>query len=213
MVHLTFGIHEVAFGYRPWTSYSQLLHFTFQIDAPPVSFRFLLPELSKTLPTSPHPSLALFWKTPTLPHVFWGPVTKNKSQKKEWLWPPNHGLIVFVTSDNCMALAVSLLESTHQKHAHYAPNPCTYPPPHTLCFREQNRLWRTWRRHVDNHVESAPHGAASCARPSPPAHRKSALRSSLVKRSLRTRPTASKRHSSLASGVLPCHGTWLEGLF
>ena len=65
---------------------------------------------SKTLPISPHPSLAPFWKTPTLPSVL-GASHEDPEPKEERSWPPDNGLIVLVTFNLCMVLALSLSPS------------------------------------------------------------------------------------------------------
>ena len=79
----------------------QFLNFTFQVDAPPDSCLFLCMVRSKTLPTSPPPSLAPFWKTTS---------DEEREPKEERAWP-DHGLIVLVTSNGCMVLALSFSPS------------------------------------------------------------------------------------------------------
>ena len=73
----------------------------------------------RRFPISTHPSLAPFWNTPTLPSVL-GASHEDPEPKEERSWAPDNGLIVLVTFNLCMVLALSLSPSHFTTCASFA---------------------------------------------------------------------------------------------
>ena len=79
MTHLSFGIHGSAFGPGQKTYDLQLLHFTFQVNAPPVSF---LPLCQSSPRRLGHCIIRILYHPRGLGHPCHVPKRMSKNQKR-----------------------------------------------------------------------------------------------------------------------------------